>query len=165
MMRNPTWLLAAVIALAAVGTTQSFTAPSSEPRADVYRKWVDEDVRYIITPEERSQYSTLKTDKERDEFVAQFWLKRDPTPDTEENEYKEEHYRRIAYSNEHFATKLPGWRTDRGRAYIVYGPPDTIKEEKTGVPEQTWIYRRSATQQMTLHFVYSIANGEYVLRH
>jgi GWxTD domain-containing protein len=66
----------------------------------------------------------LSNDEERDNFIEQFWQRRDPTPDTEENEYKEEHYRRIAYANEHFAAGIPGWKTDRGRIYIVYGPAD-----------------------------------------
>src|SRR5271170_7074937 len=80
-----------------------------------YRKWLNEDVAYIITDEERKAFKRLSTDDERETFIEDFWLRRDPTPDTEENEYKEEHYRRIAYSNEHYASGIPGWRTDRGR--------------------------------------------------
>ena len=92
-----------------------------------YKKWLDEDVVYIITDEERAAFKQLSNDEERDNFIEAFWQRRDPTPDTEENEYKEEHYQRIAYANEHFAAGVPGWRTDRGRIYIVFGKPDEIE--------------------------------------
>jgi len=88
-----------------------------------YRKWLNEDVTYIITDEERTAFKRLNTDDEREQFIEQFWLRRDPTPDTEENEFKEEHYRRIAYANEHYASGIPGWKADRGRIYITFGPP------------------------------------------
>jgi len=97
-----------------------------------YKKWLDEDVRWIITEEERQAFKRLSNDEERDQFIEQFWLRRDPTPDTVENEYKEDHYRRIAYANEHFASGVPGWRTDRGRIYIMYGPPDEIDAHPSG---------------------------------
>ena len=87
-----------------------------------YKKWLDEDVAWIITDEERAAFKQLSNDEERDNFIEAFWQRRDPTPDTEENEFKEEHYRRIAYANEHFAAGIPGWKTDRGRIYIMYGP-------------------------------------------
>ncbi len=92
-----------------------------------YQKWMTEDVAYIISDEERKAFKRLNTDDERENFIEQFWMRRDPTPDTEENEFKEEHYRRIAYANEHYASGIPGWKTDRGRIYIVYGPPDEIE--------------------------------------
>jgi GWxTD domain-containing protein len=97
-----------------------------------YRKWLNEDVTYIITDEERKAFKRLSTDDEREEFIEQFWLRRDPTPDTEENEYKEEHYRRIAYANDRFASGIPGWKTDRGRIYIMYGPPDETDDHSSG---------------------------------
>jgi GWxTD domain-containing protein len=97
-----------------------------------YKKWLNEDVAYIITDEERKAFKRLGTDDERENFIEQFWLRRDPTPDTEENEFKEEHYRRIAYANEHFASGIPGWKTDRGRIYIVYGPPDETDDHSSG---------------------------------
>src|SRR5690348_5188727 len=97
-----------------------------------WKKWLNEDVVYIITDEERQAFKRLQTDEERQQFVEQFWQRRDPTPDTEENEYKEELYRRIAYSNEHYASGIPGWKTDRGRIYIVYGPPDEIESHPAG---------------------------------
>ncbi len=96
------------------------------------RKWLDEDVRYIITDEEREGFLKLSNEEERDAFIEQFWLRRDPTPDTPENEFKEEHYRRIAYANERFASGIPGWRTDRGRIYIVFGPADEIDSHPSG---------------------------------
>src|SRR5207237_7378405 len=91
-----------------------------------YRKWLNEDVTYIITDEERAAWKRLSTDEEREQFIEGFWLRRDPTPDTVENEYKEEHYRRIAYANEHYASGIPGWNADRGRIYIMYGPADEV---------------------------------------
>jgi GWxTD domain-containing protein len=91
-----------------------------------YKKWLDEDVRWIIKDHERREFWTLVTDDERDRFVVQFWERRNPTPGSKENAFKQEHYRRIAYANEHFAATVPGWKSDRGRMYIVYGPPDWI---------------------------------------
>jgi len=87
-----------------------------------YKKWLDEDVRWIITDEEQKAFKLLSNDEERDQFIEAFWQRRDPTPDTIENEFKEEHYRRMAYANEHFAAGIPGWKTDRGRIYVMYGP-------------------------------------------
>ena len=87
---------------------------------------------YIITDEERQAFKRLTTDEEREQFIEQFWLRRDPTPDTAENEFKEEHYRRIAYANEHYASGIPGWKTDRGRIYITFGPPDEIESHPSG---------------------------------
>ncbi len=97
-----------------------------------YRKWLNEDVLYIITDEERNAFKRMSTDEEREQFIEQFWLRRDPTPDTQENEYKEEHYRRIAYANERYASGIPGWKTDRGRIYITFGPPDEIESRPSG---------------------------------
>ncbi len=97
-----------------------------------YKKWLNEDVVYIITDEERSAFERLSNNEERDQFIEQFWLRRDPTPDTVENEYREEHYRRIAYANERFTAGTKGWATDRGRIYIVYGPPDSIDAHASG---------------------------------
>src|SRR3990172_10461050 len=96
------------------------------------KKWLDEDVLYIITDEERSAFKKLTTDEERYQFIEQFWLRRDPSPDTIENEFKDEHYRRIAFSNERFASGKPGWKTDRGRIYITWGAPDQIESHPSG---------------------------------
>ena len=99
-----------------------------------YKKWLNEEVLWIITPEERTAFGRLETDDERQQFIEQFWLRRDPTPDTEENEEKEEHYRRIAWANDRFASGIPGWKTDRGMVYIKFGPPDEREEHPTGGP-------------------------------
>src|SRR5580700_5464900 len=98
----------------------------------VYKKWLNEDVVWIITDQERAAFKQLSNDEERDNFIEAFWQRRDPTPDTEENEYKEDHYRRIAYANEHFAAGIPGWKTDRGRMYIMYGPADEVDSHPSG---------------------------------
>jgi len=112
----------------------------TEPES-AYQRWLKEDVAYIITDQERRAYQALETDPERERFIEQFWLRRDPTPGTAENEFKEEHYRRIAYANEHYASGIPGWKTDRGRIYIVYGPPDEIEDHSTdSTPRQDWLY-------------------------
>ena len=100
--------------------------------ATPYKKWLEEEVPYIITDEERSAFLQLQTNEEREQFIEAFWQRRDPTPDTVENEFKEEHYRRIAYANERFSSGIPGWRTDRGRIYIMWGPPDEIESHSAG---------------------------------
>jgi GWxTD domain-containing protein len=144
-----------------------------------YRKWLNEDVAYIITDEERAAFKKLQTDEEREQFIEQFWLRRDPTPDTIENEFKEEHYRRIAYANEHFASGIPGWKTDRGRIYIEYGPPDEIEDHSSGgfyerppeegggetstFPFQQWRYRyiEGIGNNVIIEFVDPTMSGEF----
>jgi len=144
-----------------------------------YRKWLDEDVVYIITDEERTAFRQLSNDEERDNFIEAFWQRRDPTPDTEENEYKEEHYQRIAYANEHFAAGVPGWKTDRGRIYIMYGKPDEIDSHPSGgtyerpmeegggetstFPFEDWRYRyiEGIGQEIIIEFVDTCMCGEY----
>jgi GWxTD domain-containing protein len=86
-----------------------------------YKKWLSNDVKYIITKEEERAFKALTTDEERENFIENFWRRRDPNPDTEENEYREEYYQRIAYANEHYTSGIPGWKTDRGRIYIMFG--------------------------------------------
>jgi len=97
-----------------------------------YRKWLDEDVLYIISPDERKAFLQLATNEEREQFIEQFWLRRNPNPDDPDNSFKEEHYRRIAYANEHFASGKPGWKTDRGKTYIMWGKPDEIDSHPMG---------------------------------
>jgi GWxTD domain-containing protein len=144
-----------------------------------YRKWLEEDVAYIITDEERAAFKRLSTDEEREQFIEQFWLRRDPTPDTAENEYKEEHYRRIAYANERFSSGIPGWKTDRGRIYIMYGPPDEIESHPSGgtyerpieegggttsvFPFEKWRYRyiEGIGTDVIIEFVDPTMTGEY----
>src|SRR5689334_19072299 len=101
-------------------------------KSNTFKKWIEEDVAYIITPEERKAWNKLQTDEEREQFIEAFWRRRDPDPDTEVNEYLEEHYERIAYANQHFSSGIPGWKTDRGRIYIMYGPPNEKETHPTG---------------------------------
>jgi GWxTD domain-containing protein len=144
-----------------------------------YKKWLDEDVRWIITDEERSAFKQLSNDEERDQFIEAFWQRRDPTPDTIENEFKEEHYRRIAYANEHFAAGIPGWKSDRGRMYIMYGPADEIDSHPSGgtyerpmeegggetstFPFEDWRYRylEGIGQEVIIEFVDTCMCGDY----
>src|SRR5690349_2844656 len=150
-----------------------------EEVSKTYKKWLDEDVRWIITDEERDAFKQLSNDEERDNFIEAFWQRRDPTPDTAENEYKEEHYRRMAYANEHFAAGIPGWKTDRGRIYIMYGPADEIEAHPSGgsyerpmdegggqtstYPFETWRYRylEDVGQEVMIEFVDTCMCGDY----
>jgi GWxTD domain-containing protein len=143
------------------------------------RKWMEEDVTYIIGDEERAAFKALKTDEEREQFIEQFWLRRDPTPDTFENEYREEHYSRIAYANERFTSGKPGWKTDRGRIYIIHGKPSEIESHPAGgtyerpfevgggttttYPFEIWTYRYidGIGNNVQLEFVDPSMSGEY----
>ncbi len=136
-------LVASLIPLALLA--QAASAPTAKPLPAIYQKWLTEDVHWIISPEEEHAFLSLATDAERLHFVEQFWERRDPTPGTPVNEFKQEHYRRIAYSNEHFAENTSGWRTDRGHAYILYGPPDAIDtRSNTKHKTQVWDYKISS---------------------
>jgi len=97
-----------------------------------YKTWLEQDVTYIISDEERKAFKSLGNDEERDSFMENFWLRRNPSPDSPENEFREEHYRRIAYANEHYAAGKPGWKTDRGHIYISFGAPDSIDSHPSG---------------------------------
>lgn len=145
----------------------------------VYKRWLDEDVRWIINDEERNIFKALKTDDEREQFIEQFWLRRDPDPDTDVNEYREDYYTRIAYANEHFTSGIPGWRTDRGRIYIMFGPPDEKESHPSGgsydrptwegggststYPFEIWWYRHldSVGSDVEIEFVDPSGSGEY----
>ena len=105
-----------------------------------YEKWLNRDVVYIIEPAEREAFVRLTTDQEREQFIKQFWERRNPTPGNPGNAFRNEHYRRIAYAIEQFSGSVTGWRTDRGRTYIVYGPPDEI-EVHANERRQSWLYR------------------------
>ncbi|MBZ5621091.1 MAG: GWxTD domain-containing protein [Acidobacteriia bacterium] len=144
-----------------------------------YQKWLNEDVAYIISDRERVAFKNLQTDEEREKFIEQFWLRRDPTPGTPQNEFKDEHYRRIAYANQHFASQIPGWMTDRGRIYITYGPPDEIESHPSGgayrrppeqggdtittVPFEQWRYRllEGIGNDIIIEFADPNKSGEY----
>lgn len=144
-----------------------------------YKKWLDEDVVYIISDEERKAFKQLSNDEERDQFIEAFWQRRNPNPDSEDNEYKEDHYRRIEYANEHFAAGIPGWKTDRGRIYIMYGAPDEIDSHPSGgsyerpieegggetstYPFEDWRYRylEGVGQEVEIEFVDTCMCGDY----
>src|SRR6185312_11736747 len=144
-----------------------------------WKKWLNEDVAYIITDEERKAFKQFSTDEEREQFIEAFWQRRDPTPDSVENEFKEEHYRRIAYANERFASGIPGWKTDRGRIYIIWGPADNIESHPTGgtydrpenegggttetYPFEQWNYHylEGIGSNITIEFVDPSSTGEY----
>ena len=145
----------------------------------VYKKWLDEDVRWIITDQEMKAFKSLSNDEERDSFIENFWLRRNPNPDSPENEYREEHYARIAYANEHFAAGMPGWKTDRGHIYIAYGKPDSIDSHPSGgsyerpmeegggntstFPFEVWHYRYLAGigDNIDIEFVDTCMCGDY----
>jgi GWxTD domain-containing protein len=145
----------------------------------VYKKWVDEDVRWIITDQEMQAFKSLSNDEERDQFIENFWLRRNPNPDSPENEYREEHYARIAYANEHFAAGKPGWRTDRGHIYISFGKPDNIDSHPSGgsydrpmeegggntstFPFEIWHYRylEGIGDNIDIEFVDTCMCGDY----
>lgn len=131
-----------------------------------YKKWMNEEVIWIITEEERAAFGRLRTDDERQQFIEQFWIRRDPTPGTEENEYKEEHYRRVAWSNDRFSTGIPGWKTDRGMIYVKFGAPDEREDhpaEGTTFPYQKWRYKylEGIGQDLMLEFVDDTGDGSY----
>jgi GWxTD domain-containing protein len=105
---------------------------NNRDQINYYKQWVEQDVLYIITEDEKATFNALRTDEERENFIEQFWLRRNPTQRLGDNPFREEHYRRIAYANQHFASGIPGWKTDRGRIYIMYGQPDQIESHPTG---------------------------------
>ena len=146
-----------------------------------YKQWLNEDVVYIISPAERQSFLQLETNEEREQFIEQFWLRRSATPDLPDNDFKEEHYRRIAYANEHYASGIPGWKTDRGRMYIMWGPADEVESHPTGgtydrpmdegggstttYPWETWRYRymEGIGENIIWEFVDPSGSGEYHL--
>jgi len=159
--------------------------PSEKPRnvkpelKKAYKDWLDKDVAYIITDEERKAFKKLETDDERERFIEEFWRRRDPDPDTDENEFREEYYERIAYANEHYASGIPGWKTDRGRIYITWGKPDETESHPSGgsynresyegggststYPFEKWFYRYlpGVGSGIEIEFVDPTGSGEY----
>lgn len=167
------WTLAPAAAVLTISLALALAGPgSAAPQQDASQqsmKWVNEDVVYIIEPAEREAYLKLQTDEERKHFIGQFWRRRDRTPATAENEFKEEHYRRIAYAADRFRTSgKSGWQTDRGRIYIVYGPPDEIESHPSGragggPPFEKWLYNliEGIGQDVIVEFVDGNRDGEY----
>jgi GWxTD domain-containing protein len=164
---------------------QSQQDPMDKPRnvkpelKKAYKDWLEKDVTYVITDEERKAFKKLATDDERERFIEEFWRRRDPDPDTDENEFKEEYYERIAYANEHFASGIPGWKSDRGRIWIMYGKPDERETHPMGgsyerpsyegggststYPFETWFYRYlpGVGSGVEIEFVDPTGSGEY----
>lgn len=138
---------------------QQETERALEP---AYSKWLNEDVAYIIDRAERTSFLGLNTNEERDKFIEQFWERRNPNPGTP-NKFKEEHYRRVAYASEHFGSAVPGWQTDRGHIYILYGPPDELEVH----PHRTeiWLYHhvQGVGDDATITFVDSSGRGDFRL--
>ncbi|MDP9169871.1 MAG: GWxTD domain-containing protein, partial [Acidobacteriota bacterium] len=176
------FFIAAAVPLAAQLTPRQQAKKDAQLKAELqsgWDQWLREDVSLIITDDERKAFRQLSTDEEREQFVEQFWIRRDPTPETVENEYKEEHYRRIAYANEYFASGIPGRNTDRGRIYIRFGPPDEIDAHPSGgsyqrpaaqgggqtstYPFEQWRYRHldNIGEDIVVEFVDASMGGEY----
>jgi len=182
------------LSIATVGATVGFAQKTKETPTDdisgktrnvgkemkdAYKKWITTDVAYIITKDEKKAFYALKTDEERENFIENFWRRRDPNPDTEENEYREEYYERIAYANEHFTSGIPGWKTDRGRIYIAWGKPDSVESHPSGgsydrpsyegggstttYPFEIWFYRHldNVGDGLEIEFVDPTGTGEY----
>ncbi|CAN5473280.1 hypothetical protein BH10ACI2_BH10ACI2_02230 [soil metagenome] len=187
-------LASLVIAIASIGI---WAQPPTKPKAEdnpmdksrnvkpelktAYKKWLENDVAYIITNEEKKAFKALTTDDERENFIENFWRRRDPNPDTEQNEFRDEYYERIAYANEHYASGIPGWKTDRGRVYIAWGKPDSVEAHPSGgayerpsyegggstttYPFETWFYRHldNVGDGLEIEFVDPTGTGEYRL--
>jgi len=144
-----------------------------------YKTWLDQDVVYIISDEERKAFKSLSNDEEREAFIEQFWLRRNPNPDSPDNEFREEHYRRIQYANDHYAAGKPGWKTDRGHIYIAFGPPDSTDSHPSGgayqrpidegggqtstFPFEIWHYRyiEGVGDNIDVEFVDTCQCGDY----
>ncbi len=174
-------IVMAIAALALTAALQAAPPQQSSPAAQrqtaraetsPYVKWLNEDVVYIIADDERAAFQNMATDPEREKFIEQFWLRRDPTPGTVQNDFKVEHYRRIAYANQHFGltSGRPGWQTDRGHMYIVYGPPDEKESHPRGGPQraypfEVWMYMHvdGIGNNLTITFIDRTGSGDYQL--
>ncbi len=173
--------LAFSLGLLVLGAVPFYSHAQSQKNEDIdyFKKWLKEDVVYIITNEEKAVFDRLTTEEEKEQFIEQFWGRRDETPGTSINEFKEEHYRRIKYSNEYYAAGFPGWQTDRGKIYIKFGPPDQITSSPTGgtytreiyegggnvqtFPFERWWYRyiEGIGQDVEVEFVDRLNSNEY----
>ncbi len=182
LLATPRVAKAALLAMAlTVGLTATLRSqnPQSEESENYYKRWLEEDVAYIITSEEKEIFKNLSTPDEKDQFIEQFWWRRDPDPQTKINEFKEEHYRRIAYANDHYYSGIPGWKTDRGKIYIRFGKPTGIEaypgggtynrkpEEGGGTtwtyPFEVWFYNHldGVGDGVEIEFVDFTRTGEY----
>ncbi len=160
---------------------QERSGSRQEESEDYFEKWLKQDAVYIITDDEKTVFQKLTTPEEKEQFIEQFWFRRDPDPKTAVNEFKEEHYRRLAYANERFSVGMPGWMSDRGRVYIIHGPPDQIESHPTGgqyqrpgwegggwtqtYPFEVWRYRyiEGMGSEVMVEFVDKTLSGQYQL--
>ncbi len=189
LIRN---LIGAIIIAAAFAVPQTIGQPKRitpdpqgkprkvKPEPDkAFTDWI-RDVGPIISKDEEDAWKTLRTNEEREKFIEDFWHRRDPNPDTEENEYREEYYERVAYVNEHFSSGVPGYKTDRGRVYLKYGKPDEVESHPSGgnyerqpwegngststYPFERWFYRNIPGRSgADIEFVDPTGSGEYRL--
>lgn len=160
-------LVVSIIAAAVLVPGQA--QQQARPTADTsFNQWMNEDVFWIITDNERAAFLKLQTDNERQSFIEQFWLRRDPTPDTEVNEYREEHYRRFQWANDRFGGRFAGWKSDRGMAYVKFGAPDekdVHAATANSAAYETWRYRsiEGVGRDVTLQFIDTANTGDYPL--
>ena len=157
--------------------------PQDKPRKvkpepnKAFKQWLQE-VEPIVRPGELDAWNKLQTDEEREQFILEFWRLRDTDPDTEENEYREAYFERMAYVNEHFSAGIPGHKTDRGKIYLKYGKPDEIESHPSGgsyqppsherysatatYPFEKWWYRHiPGHNDVEIEFVDPSGTGEY----
>jgi GWxTD domain-containing protein len=148
-------------------SSQSWLDPSVK---EIYKKWLTEDVAWIISDQERADFKKLSNDKQRDDFVVAFWERRNPNPGSSENKFKEAHYQSLAYANTNFAAGVPGWKTDRGRMYIMYGPPDnvvrhlqsdSVQKSAFNTEEWHWKYIEGIGRDVIIRFVDTCGCSEY----
>jgi GWxTD domain-containing protein len=164
-------MLTRVLAVSTI--TAAFLVPlhaQQQAQISPFQKWLNEDVFWIITDQERTGFNRLVTDDERQSFIDSFWMRRDPTPDTESNEFREEYYRRVQWANDRFSTiNWPGWKSDRGMLYIRYGAPDEREEHAAGstesYPYERWHYRvlQGIGRDIVLELVDKTKTNEYRL--
>jgi GWxTD domain-containing protein len=170
----PVVSVALLLVLAGAGVAAWQPTPAQHqaapvPMSEQHQRWLNHDVTYIISSGERKVFEALRSGEEREYFIEQFWLRRDPTPSTSENEFKKEHYRRMGYADKRFGAGIPGWKTDRGRTYIVYGPPDEIESHPSGSakedPFEIWTYRKIEGMGENVAFTFRdpTKSGEYRL--
>ncbi|HSR53559.1 MAG TPA: GWxTD domain-containing protein [Acidobacteriota bacterium] len=174
--------IGSLVLLAALTAVSGLLAQASrqEESEDYYKKWVEQDVTYIITEDELDVFQSLTTPEEKDAFIEQFWHRRDPDLTTAVNEYKEEHYRRISFVNDRYGSGIPGWKTDRGRIYITFGEPDEVEYNPGGpyirkpwegggrtnvFPFEIWTYNHipGIGQDVEVEFVDRSMTGEFKL--
>jgi GWxTD domain-containing protein len=155
--------------------------PPAQAATQYLAAWPEQEVPDIIAGEEREEFKALRRDEEREQFIESFWTRRDPTPGTATNEYRDEYYRRVAVANEKYTRDVPGWRTDRGRIYILHGEPDEVTTLAAGgtyrrapgegggrtttFPLERWRYRHieGLGNNIILEFVDTNSDGNYRL--